>query len=436
MKREVKIGIFIGIAVLILATFIFIVGDITVLFRKPGYVLYSLFDSTAGLEKRAVVRLAGVKIGYVKDIRLKESRAEVVMVVDADMRIPRGSKATVASLGLVGEKYVEIFPGEERGFHEPEETIGALPSASLDQIGTMLLSIGSEVQELSKSLKNILGDEKSQENFRNALHNLSSFTADLKDFLGQNRTSLDQVIGSSSRAVQNFDQRVKEISDNWEELIFLFKDIAEENREEIKINLKKIKELIQQTQKSLELLNESLEKINKGEGTLGKLVNNPELYSEAESVIAEARKTIQPLSLLRFDVGLRADYYPKSEGLKGYFSLALWPDSKKFFLAQIVQDPWQDKFTYSAQAGIRWGDFAPRAGIIESSFGAGLDYYLVQDRLILSLESFDLNRSPRPQFRLWTQFALYKYFYLVFGVDDFTLASEREIFFGLSFRFQ
>ena len=436
MKREVKIGIFIGIAILILATFIFIVGDISVLFRKPGYVLYSIFDSTAGLEKRAMVRLAGVKVGYVKDIRLKESRAEVVMVIDADMRIPRGSKATVASLGLIGEKYIEIFPREERDFHKPEETIGTLPSASMDQIGTMLLNIGSEVQELSESLKNLLGEEESQANFRNTLQNLSSFSADLKDFLGQNRSELDQAIGSSSKAVQNFDQRVKEISDNLEELILLFKDIAEENRKEIKINLQRIKELIQQTQKSLGLLNESLEKINKGEGTLGKLINNPELYSEAESVIAEARKTIQPLSLLRLDVSLRADYYPKSEGWQGYFSLALWPDAKKFFLAQIVQDPWQDKFTYSAQAGIRWGDFAPRAGIIESSFGAGVDYYIAQDRLILSLESFDLNRSPRPQFRLWTQYALYKYFYLVFGIDDFTLASEREIFFGLSFRFR
>jgi len=436
MKREVRIGIFIGIALLILATFIFIVGDITVLFRKPGYVLYSLFDSTAGLEKRAVVRLAGVKVGYVKDIRLKESRAEVVLVIDADVKIPRDSKATVASLGLVGEKYVEIFPGNERDFYQPEETIGGLPSASLDQIGTMLLSIGGEVQELSKSLKNILGEEESQANFRNALQNLSSFTADLKDFLGENRNSLDQVIGNSSRAVQNFDQGVKEVSDKLEELIFLLKDIAEENREEIKINLKRIKELVQQTEKSLKLLNDSLKKINKGEGTLGKLIHQPDLYDKAEKAVDETREILQPLSRLRYDVGLRTDYYPESEWLKGYLSLILWPDSTKFFLAEIVRDPWQDKFTYSAQAGVRWGDFVPRAGIIESSFGAGVDYYLAQDRLRLSLESFSLNRRPRPHFRFWTQYALYKYFYLVLGVDDFTLASTREVFFGLSFRFQ
>jgi phospholipid/cholesterol/gamma-HCH transport system substrate-binding protein len=436
MKREIKIGIFIAIALLILATFIFIVGDIKVLFRKPGYVLFSVFDSTAGLEKRAVVRLAGVKVGYVRDIRLKESRAEVVMIIDADMKIPHGSKATVASLGLVGEKYVEIFPGKERVFYKPEETIGGLPSASLDQIGTMLLSIGSEIQELSQSLKEILGEEESQTNFRNTLQNLSSFTADLKEFLGENRNSLDQVIGNSSKAVQGFDQSIKEISDNIEELIFLLKDIAEENREEIKINLKRIKELVQQTEKSLELLNESLKKINKGEGTLGKLIHQPDLYHKAEQVVDETREILQPLSALEYGVGLRADYYPKSEWMKGYLSLILWPSSKKFFLAEIIHDPWQDKFTYSAQAGFRWGDFASRAGIIESSFGAGVDYYLAQDRLRLSLESFNLNRRPRPHFRLWTQYALYKYFYLVLGIDDFTLDSEREIFFGLSFRFK
>ena len=68
MKREIKIGIFMTIAIFILSLFIFIVGDISVLFKKKGYPLFVNFDSVAGLEKRAVVRMAGVKVGFVKKI--------------------------------------------------------------------------------------------------------------------------------------------------------------------------------------------------------------------------------------------------------------------------------------------------------------------------------------------------------------------------------
>ena len=60
MTRETRIGIFVGAALLILAVFIFIVGDLATLFRKPGYPLSVEFTSAAGLEKRAPVKMAGV----------------------------------------------------------------------------------------------------------------------------------------------------------------------------------------------------------------------------------------------------------------------------------------------------------------------------------------------------------------------------------------
>jgi phospholipid/cholesterol/gamma-HCH transport system substrate-binding protein len=436
MKREIKIGIFIGIALFILAMFIFIVGDMSVYFRKPGYVLYAYFDTTAGLEKRAVVRIAGVKIGYVKDIRLKRNRAEVEMDIDQDTKIPRDSKASIASLGMVGEKYVEISPGDEEDVYKPGETIEGQPSFGLDRVGNLVLSVGDEIREMSQALKEIIGEEESEASLKDVLQNLFSLTADLKEFFSTSRGDLDQAVESSAKAVQNFDQRVKEISENLDELIHLLKDIAEENREGIKVNLGRIKELINKTEKSFELLNESLEKINKGEGTLGKLIHQPELYKKAERAVDDANRALRPLSRLRVDVGVRADYYPDSDWLKSYLSLALWPDSKKFLLAQIVRDPWLDKFTYSTQGGIRWGDLAPRAGIIESSFGAGVDYYLARDRLKFSLDSFDLNRRPWPHFRFWSHYGLHDYFYLVLGIDDFALASKREIFFGLGLRFR
>jgi len=435
MRRELKIGIFMASALLILALFIFIVGDLTVLFKKPGYPLFVTFDSVAGLEKRAVVRMAGVKVGYVKDIQLVGRKSEVLLNIYPKFKVLKSSKATLAALGLLGEKYIEILPGEEETFCQPGEAIKGLPSLSLDQLGTLFLSIGDEVKELGKTLRDVMGEE-SRTNLKAVLENLASFSEEMKEFLGENRGPLRQSIRSSAEAFQNFDQRTREVTENLDKTISLLKNIAEENRESVKVDLERIKELILKVEESLKLLSESLEKINKGEGSLGKLIHEPDLYEKADGVLDEVRKTADSLSSLRMNIDFRADYYGKSELLKNSLGLILQLRARNFFLAQIVHDPWQEKFTYSVQGGKRLGSLAPRAGIIESQFGAGLDYIVLSNRLRFSLESFHFNRQPRPHFRFLTKYFPQESFYFIFGIDDFTLASKREVFFGLGLGLQ
>lgn len=430
MKRELKIGIFLAIALLILAAVIFIVGDLTVVFRKQGYDLYAKFDSVAGLEKNAVVRIVGVKAGYVKDIHLQGRQARVLMDIDPKIQVPKGSRATLAALGLLGEKYIEILPGEAEEFCQPGEAIEGLPPVTFDQMGALLLSIGDEVKEMGESLKSLIGGEETQTHFQDTLQNLSSLTTDLKDVFGTNKEELSRGFKSSSQAIQKFDQRVEEVSRNLDELISLLKETVEENRESIKINLKNIKDLIEKTEDSLRLLNESLGKINKGEGTVGRLIREPELFDNAQETMDELQGMVQALSGMRLSLGLRADYYGESELLKPTLTFRLWPTSEQYIMAQAIHDPWLEKFTYSVQAGLRWSSISPRAGIVESKFGVGLDYYLAADRLSLSVEGYDFNRQPRPHFRLWAQYSVSKYLHILIGVDDFSLAPKREVFFG------
>jgi phospholipid/cholesterol/gamma-HCH transport system substrate-binding protein len=432
MKRELKIGIFLAVAIFILAVFIFVVGDLSVLFRKPGYLLYVSYDSAAGLEKRALVRMAGVKVGYVKDIRLKGSKAEVQLNIDSGVNVPRGSKATLASLGLLGEKHIEIIPSEEPDFCLPGATIEGIPPVSFDQMGTLLLSIGDEFKEMTRALKDMLGGEESKANFQNSLQNLSTLSSDLKDFFATNRGEIEQGLRRPSQAIQKFEKSLDEVTLNLKELTSLIKDVVEENRPSVKINLERIKELLNKIEESLGLLNESLEKINKGEGTLGKIIQQPELYQRAEDALGKVEKVVNPVSELEAYGELSAEYYGKSNLLKNYFTLDLWPDNRKHFLAQVIHDPWHDKFVYSAQGGIRLGAFSPRAGIMESKLGAGIDYSMAGDRLRLSLEGFDFQRKPRPQFRLRARYSPLSHLYIIAGIDDFTLVPEREIFFGLA----
>jgi phospholipid/cholesterol/gamma-HCH transport system substrate-binding protein len=431
MRSEVKIGIFLSIALLIVGVFIFIVGDLNTMLKKPGYTVYIYFDSAAGLEKRTVVRMAGVKMGFVQDIRLKGSQAEVVMSVNPDVKLPVDSKATLAALGLLGEKYIEILPGREESYCQPGGSIDVVPPVSLDQLGTELFAISTEIRETGKVLREMIGGEEAKGNIKEIFESLAQFASDLKEFSESNKQGLSLSIQRTSEAIQNFDKNVNEVSQSLDELVALLKEMVEENRENVKANFQNIKEVINKADSSLQRLDEALDEISSGEGTLGKLIQQPDLYEEAEETMSEIKRAIRPLSSLRAEAGLQFDYFAEPNLVKSYLSFTLWPASSKYLLTQVVQDPFLDKFTFSAQAGMRWGNFSPRAGVMQSKIGAGIDFYVLGDRLKFSLESFDFNRRPNPHFRIFTSYSAAKYFYLLFGLDDFAESAEREMFFGL-----
>lgn len=434
-RKEIKIGLFLGIGLVILALFIFVVGDFSTLFQKKGYTLYANFSSVSGLEKKTVVRLAGVKIGVVEEIRLKGNQAEVEMAINPEVEVSRDSTATLASLGLLGEKFIEIIPGKEKEMAQPGDTIGSLPPVGFDQMGMMLASLGDEIKETSRTLRELLGGDETRTNLKDIFQNMSLFSSELNDFLRQNKSSISGSLEKSTEVMENFNQSVEAISKNLDELILLMKDTVEENRVNLRENISGLKDLLLKTEESLKLLNDALEKLNKGEGTLGKLIQDPELINRTEETVNEIQKIVKPVSSLRLNMGLKAEYFAKSELFKGTLSFALWPSSNKFVLAQIVHDPWQDRFTYSAQGGLRWGAFAPRAGILESEFGVGLDFFTFNDRLVFTFEGFDFNREPRPRFRAWTSFVATRYIHFLLGWDDFTLSEKRELYFGLKFGF-
>ncbi len=430
MKREIKIGIFLAGAFLFLAVFIFVAGDMSTWFQKPGYELSVLFPSATGLEKHAAVRLAGVKIGYVKDIRLDERKARVVMSIWPKYQVPRGSRAALASLGIAGERYIDISPSEQADFLRPGETLEAKPTIGFDQIGGLAASIGDELKAVSQSIREMT-DEEAKQNLAGILNNLNSFTQELSRFLAANKDELETGIDSISQAASGFDQKLGEISKNLDETLSAIKGVASENQESIKSNLQKLEEVLDELRESVRLLKNSLERIDKGEGTVGKLVQDSELYDDARETLGRVKKTVEPLGRMRATGQVRADYLGETARVKGTIGAGFHLSPRSFLLGQIVDDPRRDGFVYSAQAGMRFGALAPRAGVIESEFGAGVDLLAFGDRLMFSLDGFDFRRDGGPRLRLTTQFALLRYLHLVVGIDDFGSDTRREVYFGL-----
>nr|MDA8421856.1 MlaD family protein [Nitrospiraceae bacterium] len=103
-RNEIRAGVFLLLSFVILTVMIFAVSDIQSLFKKKKEVRV-LFQFSDGIEKNASVRLSGIKVGKVSDIRVAPElgdKVELTLSVFSDTVIRRDTKAAIKTLGLVG----------------------------------------------------------------------------------------------------------------------------------------------------------------------------------------------------------------------------------------------------------------------------------------------------------------------------------------------
>jgi phospholipid/cholesterol/gamma-HCH transport system substrate-binding protein len=188
---EVKIGIFVLIALIILFVGILSIGDFYYISR-PGYEISILFDFTGGVEVGAPVKMSGIKVGEVRDIKLfydearvyaiegrsytgqKKVRAEVSAWIEGDIQIPQDSIAYVESMGLLGDRYIEITPGSdfEHFLKKGGMLIGETPismealSGDLQRLTQSLNEIVDRLKRGEGTLGKLLYEEELYNNFR------------------------------------------------------------------------------------------------------------------------------------------------------------------------------------------------------------------------------------------------------------------------------
>ncbi|MFP4029274.1 MAG: outer membrane lipid asymmetry maintenance protein MlaD [Candidatus Brocadiia bacterium] len=107
---ELTAGFFVLAGVLCLAYLSIRFGGVDV-FKKEGYEVKAKFSEIGGLRSGAPVFIAGVNIGRVTKVSLKDYTARVSLWVRGDIDLPEDTIAAVKTRGLIGEKYIALSPG-------------------------------------------------------------------------------------------------------------------------------------------------------------------------------------------------------------------------------------------------------------------------------------------------------------------------------------
>jgi phospholipid/cholesterol/gamma-HCH transport system substrate-binding protein len=164
---ELKIGLFIFVGIILLTAVVFSIGDF--LF-KSGYSIKVLLNFADGVQESAPVRLAGIEVGEVKKARVLQDAAtgqtkvELSLWLTDDAKIEKDSTVLINTLGLIGEKYVEILPGTPGSPQVKNgETLVGYDSISMQRMTQKAYDVVLKLEKMLDSINFVLEKVKAKE---------------------------------------------------------------------------------------------------------------------------------------------------------------------------------------------------------------------------------------------------------------------------------
>ncbi len=430
-STEIKVGFFV---IVVLA----MIGLLSMQASEdPGYVgssrkLFFRLDDASGLIPRSAVKVSGIDVGIIKSMKFDRGKALLEVSIRGDIRVTSSASVEIRPNGILGDKYVEIVPGDpdDPPLGENAEILLVNNKASMDMVLKEVSKVVQSVNEVAEALKAAVkdGGEKSGPLGR-IIGNVDKLTADLAEMSRGNKKKINDIIENVHAITETLEATVNDEGD-----------------EGFKAAWKRVSSSVAKIDRSMSNVEEITEKINKGQGTLGKLVNDEQTVEKLNSAIDGVNAFMGTASKIQTSVDFHSEYLMEQRLAKSYLSLRIQPGLDRYYEIGIVDDPkgviestdtttinnpgsgqttnrvqenktFKNKIKFTALYAKNFYDFTVKGGLIESSGGVGIDYFLFKRSLRLSTEFFDFGNN-KPHARASARYFFTKGVYMTGGADD------------------
>lgn len=276
MKRgnEVTVGILITVAVtvVVLGTLWLARGGL-----NSGYPLYTRFAWGQNLKQGQPVLLAGVTVGYVGDVQLRRAGYLDVMIrVNDEYKVPKGSKATVKPIGIFGDVAVALTPPNPAPAtdYAPGDTVPpGPPSADIDQIMSGADSIAATTSVLLKSLQRDIVDAGTLRSINKTMASAAALSVQLQGVVAEQNRNFTATLKSFSDVANHVNSAIDSAD--------IRATMA--NIRETTANAAKLSASLDSTNTQVRSL---LAQVQNGNGTIGKLMSDSLLYRDIRHSVA------------------------------------------------------------------------------------------------------------------------------------------------------
>jgi phospholipid/cholesterol/gamma-HCH transport system substrate-binding protein len=350
VSTELKVGIFAIAVVIILSYMTFKVGKLPFMWEK-GYRLHVEFDDISGLDERSRVKMAGVDAGIVEKISLVDGKAKLTLLISPDIKIYKNAKIALKMSGLLGDRYLAISAGSPNQplLQSGDSITNVIRAADFDDLANKLTTAATYISDLAGSLQGVFG-EKERETLTEAIYNLRDLTQSLKEISAENKEPLHKTIVQLEQftealadkgpgLVDDMSRAAKTLGDKGPKLIDDLGKLANDLKEVVGENRYTLKESMENLRTVSKSASNIAQRIESGEGTLGKLVKEDKFYNSINKISEEAGKSIDVASRLRTFMDFHTEYNTGESEWKGYFDLTLQPRKDKYYILGVVSDP-------------------------------------------------------------------------------------------------
>jgi phospholipid/cholesterol/gamma-HCH transport system substrate-binding protein len=437
-----------------------------------GYVVYCLLKDAAGIAKHSQVRIAGIPVGSIDDVRLEGDRARIDVRMNPDVPLYEDAAVSKVASSLLGEYYLAIAAGTEgrRQLKEGDRILNVNEAASTDQLMRELADIARDVKKVSESLAASVGTDQGRDDIKKTLENLAQVTEALNETVRENRETirhillnLEGITHKSGPEIEKILENVRVTTNEVRELMAKSEEGADQKPGEVRQIVEKVNRASDSLENALKNLDSVTGRLDRGEGTLGRLTKDEKLINEVEGAAESINEFVGGVSRLQTIVVLRTDYQFLAAGVKSYVELRGQPREDKYYLIEVINDPrglttyeqvytetsntndppsyterrtvTTNKFRFSLQFAQRFGPFTGRFGIKESTGGVGLDLLLFQDRFELRQDLFGFGEIVLPRWRVSLGYEFVNRLWLIGGVDDILSSNRRDYFVGAQLKF-
>lgn len=394
------------------------------------YVTYrTIVQDASGIFPKTPIKVAGINAGRIRNIELQGNNALITFEVLEEIGITQDSRLRVKTVGFLGDKYLEIAIGRSSEMLEPMGFLIADESGGMEDLLDDAGAVLKDVKTMTQSFKEVFAPKDEAPPMKEILDNMKSLTSSLDETMTGNK------------------DRLKEIIFNIEKLT---KSLAEETDKQVAdSSVSKLRDILTKTQSLTGDLNLLVHDIRQGKGTMGKLLVEEEIADEVRQTLAGVKKIVTRVDSLRTELGVytggntrfgaETEAYlklfpsPERYYLLGITTSEIGPETEKVFTtiqdgdenSRVEKEAEKDALRFNIQLGRRIHNWGFRGGLIESTGGLGVDYYVPSWAMKFSSEFYDYRDDVGINFRLSSELQIWNVIYGKVALEDVLYSDTR-----------
>ena len=205
MKPETKLGIFTVLGIIVFGFSLYFLGGLSV---TRSYPVNVTFSDVSGLPVKAPVKLSGVEVGRVKQIKIENGQVVVVTDINEDIQIYRNARFSVAMTGIIGSKYLKVEQGTpDAGVLQAGDYVRGADEMPMD---AMIAQTMSSIKEFVDSVnaQGQFGEQlnRTMDEVHQLSANLNQLVAQMRPYLSRSARNLDEVLAKADSLMDSLEK--------------------------------------------------------------------------------------------------------------------------------------------------------------------------------------------------------------------------------------